>query len=63
MLRQTTAVLIALSAGFALELTSSRLLLCQDGAVAAATSLDLLVIGRLVALRQAARGRRIASLA
>ena len=47
MFRQTTAVLVTLSAGFALELSSSRLLLCQDGAIATATSLDLLVIGRL----------------
>lgn len=56
-------MLVALSAGFALELSSSRLLLCQDGAIAAATSLDLLVVSGLVTLRQAAWWRRIAGLA
>jgi hypothetical protein len=63
MFRQATAVLVALAASFALELTSSRLLLCQDGTIAAATSLDLLIIGRLITLRQAAGGRRVAGLA
>jgi hypothetical protein len=60
---QATAVLVALAASFALELTNSRLLLCQDGAIAAATSLDLLVVGRLITLGQAAGRRRVAGLA
>lgn len=60
---QTTAVLVALATGFALELTSSRLLLCQDGTIAAATSLDLLVFSQFIALRQAAWRRRVAGLA
>lgn len=60
---QTTAVLVALSASLTLELTSSRLLLRQDGAIAAAASLDLLVISSLIALRQAAGRRGVAGLA
>jgi len=63
MFRQTTAVLVALAASFALELTSSRLLLGQNGTIAAATSLDLLVIGHFVTLRQAAGRRGVAGLA
>lgn len=62
MFGQTTAVLVALSARLALEVAGARLLLGQDGAIAATASLDFLVVRVLITLGQAVGRRGVACL-